>query len=164
VARRVLDACPGKEENSEPGRREGGRTGVRNLRRILLVFVVSALGVVLVAPSAGAKVLPFGLEVTGSNYSVGQTVTVVMHTDPQNVLPQSFRFEVRWGTVKTLRQVAKLNRKRGKGVLMQQVGPNEYRGTFKLKAKGLHAVYQRGTTPERVGYGYPAPILFVVKP
>jgi hypothetical protein len=131
---------------------------------LTVLLVVAGLSVVLVAPPAGAKVLPFDLEVTGSNYSVGQKVTVVVYPHPDNVLPASWSFGVRWGTVKTLRQVANLHRKKGKGVLMQQVGPHEYRGTFKLKVKGLHAVYERGTTPEQVANGYPAPILFVVKP
>lgn len=131
---------------------------MKQLRRLVSVLVVASAGFVLLAPPAGAKVLPYQLTVVGSEHQVRQPVTVVMEPDPQNVLPPKFRFEVRWAKVRDNQTVATVASRRGNGILMRQVGPHEYRGTFKPKSAGLFVVFSRTGNPENETSGYPEPI------
>ena len=137
---------------------------MQQLKRIVSLLVVVGAGVVLSAVPAGAKILPYQLAVMGSVHQVRQPVTVAMYPDPQNVLPAKFRFEVRWAKVRDNETVANVPGRTGKGILMRQVGPHEYRGTFKPKSAGLFVVFSRTADPRNETVGYPDPIpLFVTR-
>ena len=135
---------------------------MKHLKRIVCLLVAVGAAAVLIAPPVGAKILPYQLDVISSDHQVRQPVMVAMYPDPQNVLPEQFRFEVRWARVRSNQTVASVAGRRGKGILMRQVGPHEYRGTFKPKSAGLFVVFSRTADPRNETVGYPEPIpLFV---
>jgi hypothetical protein len=125
------------------------------------VVVLATLGLVLGASPVGAKILPYDLEVVGRGHKAGQPVTVVMYPHPQNVLPESFGFEVRWAKVRAQETVASVARRRGKPVMMHRFASGEYRGTIRPRTAGLYAVY--GNMSDADAPGYPKPIRVRVK-
>ncbi len=137
---------------------------MRHLRRLMVLFVTAGLGVALVAPPAGAKVLPFQMAVVGTEYQVGRPVNVIMYPDPANFLPAQHRLGIRWIKLRKLQQLLRLDRVRGRGVLLHQVGPREYRGSFKPKTSGHYVLFQGGSSPANQALGWPAPIVILVNP
>ena len=62
---------------------------------IAVVLSIALLGVLaVVAGDAGAKVLPYQLDVSPTTSSVGEPVTITVQTDPANDLGNSFDFEI----------------------------------------------------------------------
>ena len=60
-----------------------------------MVLSIALLGVLaVVAGDAGAKVLPYQLDVSPTTSSVGEPVTITVQTDPANDLGNSFDFEI----------------------------------------------------------------------
>jgi hypothetical protein len=136
---------------------------MRKLARLLVIGVVTAASVVALAPAAGAKVLPYDYEIAGTRHRVNRPVTVVFTPHPQNVLPATFDFEVRWARVPAGRRLADVVRPRaGRKIVLRQVSPTEYQGTFTPKRTGLHAVFgvMDIASPDA---GYPGPLRVRVK-
>jgi hypothetical protein len=66
----------------------------RHVRRTAIAAVLSLAVLGTAAADAGAKVLPYRLDVSPTTSSVGQPVTITVQTDPANDLGSSFDFEI----------------------------------------------------------------------
>jgi hypothetical protein len=134
---------------------------MRRLARFLVVMVCIGVTTALVAPPAGAKLLPYQLRLDSPRVvQLGEpvaAVAAVMQLDPQNVFPETIEFEIHWVKLRK-HQPAVKGARRGPGnlIVMHQIGPKEYRGTFTPPAKGRYAVYGR-TALGGLRRGYPFP-------
>ena len=88
---------------------------MRRLARIIAVLSCAALGTVLLAPPADAKLLPYELLRDSPRVgTVHEPVAVVMRLDPQNVFPATIDFAIHWIKVRP-HQVARKAARRGPG-------------------------------------------------
>jgi hypothetical protein len=116
---------------------------------------------VLLASPADAKLLPYDLLRDSPRVGpVHQPVAVVMKLDPQNVFPATIDFEIHWLKLRR-HQVARKAARRGPGnpIVMHQIGPKEYRGTFTPATPGRYVVYGQTAVYQPARTGYPKPII-----
>ena len=125
----------------------------QDVRRALTMLPIVVAVLVATATPAGAKVLPYRLSVSPTTTSVGQPIDITMQLDPQNVLGESFDFEIAvfrpsalgpagrpWGSAKPVRRV----------VMTRTSDAHVYEGVFAPTRRGHYVVVGMSGLPEPV--------------
>jgi hypothetical protein len=134
---------------------------MRRLTRVIALTTCFGLAGMLLAPPAEAKLLPYDLYLDSPRAGpVHQPVAVVMQLDPQNVFPATIEFEIHWLKLRRYQVARKAARRStGNAIVMHQIGPKEYRGTFTPTTAGRYVVYGRTAVFQPPRSGYPKPII-----
>jgi hypothetical protein len=125
-----------------------------------LIPIVVAL-LVAVATPASAKVLPYQLNVSPTTTSIGERITITMELDPQNVLGESFDFEIAVFRPSALGPTGRPSRnaKPVRRVLMTRTGDSHvYEGVFTPARRGQYVVVGMS------GLHEPVPITISARP
>jgi hypothetical protein len=131
---------------------------VRPAGSILRISVAGVLATVVLGvltPDAGAKVLPYQLDVSPTTSSVGERIVITVETDPANDLGVSFDFEIAVYPASMLDEPGfpPLKAKRARRVVMTRTSDaHRYEGVFTPTRRGRYVVVGRS------GYAAPVPI------